>query len=97
MSHLTESYLESIGFSTSWSKDHGYRTQYTKWDTDITRAIILVVTNDLIKDITDEKKEGSVEVWFWGQTTQGDYREINTHMIISTTEELDTILSYLKY
>lgn len=96
MAHLTESYLESLGFSTSWSKDHGYRTEYTKYDKDVTKAIILVVTSDLTKDITDEKKEGPMEVWFWGQSTQGDYREIDSHMTISTSEELDTILSYLR-
>jgi len=96
MTHLSESYLESLGFSASWTKEHGYRTQYTKWDKDITRAIILVVTNDLIKDIVDEKKECTVDVWFWGQSPQGDYREIDSHMTISTTEELDTILSYLR-
>ena len=84
MTHLTDSYLEGLGFSLSWSKDHGYRSQYTKYDKDVTKAIILVAQTDVM------------EVWFWGQTPQGDYREIDSHMSISTTEELDTILSYLR-
>jgi len=84
MTHLTDSYLEGLGFLLSWSKDHGYRSQYTKYDNDVTKAIILVAQTDVM------------EVWFWGQTPQGDYREIDSHMSISTTEELDTILSYLR-
>jgi len=90
MAYLTDSYLEGLGFSLSWSQEHSYHDQYTKYDKDVTKAIILVAKTDI-----DKKKEYVFDVWFWGQTSQGDYREIDSRMSISTTKELDNVLRYL--
>ncbi len=92
MEHLTESYLESLGFSVSWSRDHGYRTQYTKHDKDVEKAIILVSTTSVVDSIRMDETLEVFEVWFWGKTTQGDYRELYSHMKISSAEELDSFL-----
>ena len=93
MERLTESYLESLGFTVSWSKDHGYYTQYTKTDEDVTKAIILVSQTSVVDSIQLDESPEVFEVWFWGKTTQGDYKELNSHMKVSSIEELQRFLS----
>jgi len=95
MTYITQSYLESLGFSTSWSREHGYRTQYGKYDKDVTRAIILISRTDL-ESSTTGKEDEVFDIWFWGQTPDGDYGEVDSHMTISTVEELETIMGYLR-
>lgn len=97
MTQLTESYLESLGFSVSWAKEHGYHTQYTKHDDNIEHAIMLVSQTSVVDTIRMDETPEVFEVWFWGKTPEGDYKEIDSHMLLSSVEELETILSYLKY
>ena len=97
MQYLTESYLESLGFSISWSKEHGYHTQYTKHDEGVNHAIILVSRTSVVDSVTLEPESEVFDVWFWGPSASGDYVEVDSKMSLSTIEELDTILSYLKY
>lgn len=98
MEYLTESYLESLGFSISWAKEHGYHTQYTKHDEGVNHAIILVSRTSVVDSVrmTDDTPE-IFDVWFWGPTADGDYKEVETKMSLSTTEELSVLLDYLKY
>lgn len=95
MEHLTQEYLESIGFHLGWSHDHAYRAQFTKYDSGVTRAIILLSQTDLVKSVT-VTEDTIFDVWFWGQTPTGAYSEVDSHMSISTKKELETILSYLR-
>lgn len=96
MGHLTESYLESLGFSVSQSKDHDYHTQFTKYDKSIEHAIILV-SRDLVVDSTLCDDLGTLDIWFWGPTSSGSYKDVETMMSLSTVEELSVLLGYLKY
>ena len=97
MRHLTQEYLESIGFSISWSKEHGYHTQYTKYDGGVNHALILVSRTSVVDSVTLEPESEVFDVWFWGPTTDGDYKEVETKMSLSTAEELSVLLDYLKY
>ena len=97
MQYLTESFFESLGFSTSWSKDHGYRTQYTKYDEGVNHALILVSRTSVVDSVTLEPESEVFDVWFWGPTTSGDYAEVDSKMSLSTFEELKVLLDYLKY
>ena len=105
MTHLTQTYLESLGFQLHWSQEHGYRAQYTRYDADVTRSISLISQTDCITDLRkhdydlfDVLFEPSIkfDVWFWGQTSDGRYAEIDSHMTISSVEELEILLSYLR-
>ena len=95
MGHLTQEYLESIGFQLGWSHDHAYKAQFTKYDSGVTRAIILISQTDLVKRVT-VTEDTIFDVWFWGQTPTGAYSEVDSHMSISTKKELETILSYFR-
>ena len=97
MTQLTESYLESLGFSVSWAKEHGYHTQYTKHDDNIEHAIMLVSQTLVVDTIRMDETPEVFEVWFWGKTPEGNYEKVNSRMLLSSVEELETILSYLKY
>ena len=98
MEYLTESYLESLGFSISWAKEHGYHTQYTKHDEGVNHAIILVSRTSVVDSVRMEDDTPEIfDVWIWGPTTDGDYKEVETKMSLSTTEELSVLLDYLKY
>lgn len=98
MEYLTESYLESLGFSISWAKEHCYHTQYTKHDEGVNHAIILVSRTSVVDSVRMEDDTPEIfDVWFWGPTTDGDYKEVETKMSLSTTEELSVLLDYLKY
>ena len=95
MAQLTQSYLEGLGFQLSWSRDHGYRAQYTKYDEDVTRAIILISQTDSISALSGQPDE-LFDVWFYGQSTQGQYSEIDSYMTISSQEELESLLSLFR-
>ena len=97
MEYLTESYLESLGFSISWSKEHGYHTQYTKYDEGVNHALILVSRTSVVDSITLEPESEVFDVWFWGPTASGDYKEVETKISLSTMDELKVLLDCLKY
>lgn len=97
MTQLTESYLESLGFSVSWTKEHKYHTQYTKHDDNIENAIMLISQTSVVDSIRMDETPEVFEVWFWGKTPEGNYGEVNSCMLVSSVEELETILSCLKY
>lgn len=95
MAQLTQSYLEGLGFQLSWSRDHGYRAQYTKYDEDVTRAIILISQTDCIEALREQ--DGDIyDVWFFGESTRGQYSEIDSYMTISSQEELESLLSLFR-
>lgn len=97
MQYLTESYLESLGFSISWSKEHGYHTQYTKYDDGVNHALILVSRTSVVNSVTFEPEPEVFDVWFWGPSASGDYVEIESKMSLSSVEELSVLLNCLKY
>lgn len=97
MRHLTQEYLESIGFSISWSKEHGYHTQYTKYDDDVNHAIILVSRTSVVDSITLEPESEVFDVWFWGPSASEGYVEVESKMSLSSIEELSVLLDCLKY
>ncbi len=97
MQYLTESYLESLGFSISWSKEHGYHTQYTKHDDGVNHALILVSRTSVVDSVTFEPESEVFDVWFWGPSASGDYVEIESKMSLSSVEELSVLLDCLKY
>lgn len=95
MTRLTQSYLEEHGFQLSWGQEHSYRAQYALYDSDVTRAIILVSQTDCIEALREQ--DGDIyDVWFFGESTRGQYCEIDSHMSISSVEELETLMSYLR-
>ena len=97
MQYLTESYLESLGFSISWSKEHGYRTQYTKYDEGVNHALILVSRTSVVDSVTPEPESEVFDVWFWGPSTSEDYAEVESKISLSSVEELSVLLDCLKY
>ena len=97
MQYLTESYLESLGFSISWSKEHCYHTQYTKYDEGVNHAIILVSRTSVVDSVTLEPESEVFDIWFWGPSASGDYVEVESKMSLSSVEELSVLLDYLKY
>ena len=97
MQYLTESYLESLGFSISWSKEHGYHKQYTKYDEDVNHAIILVSRTSVVDSVTPEPESEVFDVWFWGPSASGGYDEVESKMSLSSVNELTVLLDYLKY
>ena len=97
MQYLTESYLESLGFSISWAKDHGYHTQYTKQDEGVNHAIILISRTSVVDSVTLEPESEIFDVWFWGPSASGDYVEVESKMSLSSVEELSVLLDCLKY
>ena len=95
MAQLTHEYLESLGFHQSWGRDHGYRTQYSRYDDLVTRGIELISQTDAVlaaQGTPDER----FDVWFYGQDLYQRYTEFDSHMTISTVEELDMVLSLLR-
>ena len=97
MQYLTESFFESLGFSISWSKEHGYRTQYTKYDEGVNHALILVSRTSVVDSVTLEPESEVFDVWFWGPSASGDYVEVESKMSLSSVEELSVLLDCLKY
>lgn len=97
MQYLTESYLESLGFSISWSKEHSYHTQYTKYDDGVNHALILVSRTSVVDSVTFEPESEVFDIWFWGPSASGDYVEIESKMSLSSVEELLVLLNCLKY
>ena len=97
MEYLTESYLESLGFSISWSKEHGYHTQYTKYDEGVNHALILVSRTSVVDSVTLKSESEVFDIWFWGPSTSGDYKEVETKMSLSSVEELSVLLNCLTY
>ena len=97
MQYLTESYLASLGFSISWSKEHGYHTQHTKYDDGVNHALILVSRTSVVDSVTFEPESEVFDVWFWGPSASGDYVEIESKMSLSSVEELSVLLNCLKY
>lgn len=93
MEHLTQTYLEIAGFGLSWSKDHGYKAQYTKYDKDIKKAIILVSKDSFFGESSDDE---TFEVWFWENISDRDAIEFDSGKTISTVDELESILCYLE-
>ena len=96
MTNLTGEYLEGLGFSLSWSKDHNFRAEYSKYNSDVTAAIHLVSQTNAVKALNGEL-DLVFDVWFFGQTLKGSYDEIDSHMSVSFVEELDTILKLLHW
>ena len=97
MQYLTESLLESLGFSISWAYDHGYHTQYTKYDEGVNHALILVSRTSVVDSVTLEPESEVFDVWFWGPSASGGYAEVDSKMSLSSVEELSVLLDYLKY
>ena len=95
MTPLTQSYLEDLGFILSWGQEHSYRAQYSKYYENVTRAIKLVSQTDSISSLRGQS-DNIFDVWFFGQSTNGYYSEIDSHMSISSKEELETLLSYFR-
>ena len=97
MIYITQSYLESLGFSISWSKEHGYHTQYTKSDEGVNHALILVSRTSVVDSVTLEPESEVFDVWFWGPSVSGGYVEVESKMSLSSVEELSVLLDCLKY
>ena len=95
MTQLTQEYLEDLGFILSWSKDHNFKTQYAKYNSDVSSGIKLVSQNDTIQAIKGIP-DLVFNVWFFGQGLKGNFEEIDSCMSVSSVEDLDAILKLLK-
>ena len=95
MTQLTQEYLEGLGFFLSWSKDHNFKAQYAKYDSNVSSGIILVSQTDIIQALQGAS-DSVFNVWFFGQGLKGNFEEIDSHMSVSSVEDLDAILKLLK-
>ena len=89
---ITEEFLTNLGFSLSWRCDHGYRSQFTKYFDNVERSISLIS----VKPLGIEDEYTKFDVWFWGKDPEKGYCELDSHLQISTTEELEFLLSLLR-
>jgi len=95
MTQLTQEYLEGLGFILSWSKDHNFKEQYAKYNSDVSNGIILVSQTDIIQ-VLKGVSDLVFNVWFYGQGLNGNFEEIDSCMSVSSVEDLDAILNLLK-
>lgn len=94
MAQLTQEYLEGLGFTLSWSKYHNFKEQYAKYDSDVSSGIILVSQTDILQ-VLKGASNLVFNVWFYGQGLNGNFEEIDSHMSVSSVEDLDAILKLL--
>lgn len=94
MAQLTQEYLESLGFILSWSKDHNFKAQYAKYNSDVSSGIVLVSQTNAIQ-VLQGASDLIFNVWFFGQGVKGNFEEIDSCMSVSSVEDLDAILKLL--
>ena len=89
---ITEEFLTEKGFNKHWNRDHNYRTQFTKYFDEVRRSISLVS----VEPFGIEEEYTKFDVWFWGEDFDKGYCELDSHMQIATTEELEFLLNLLR-
>ena len=89
---ITEEFLIEKGFNKQRSSEHDYRTQFTKYFDEVERSIILVS----VKPSGIEDEYTKFDVWFWGEDHYDGYCELDSHLQVSTTEELEFLLNLLR-
>ena len=90
---ITEEFLTEKGFNKQWSCEHNYRTQFTKYFDEVERSISLVS----IEPFGIEEEYTKFDVWFWGfDPNKMIYCDLDSHIQISTTEELEFLLKLLR-
>lgn len=95
MTQLTQEYLEEMGFTLSWSKNHNFKAQYAKYNSDVTSGIILVSQTESIQSLQGVP-DSVFDVWFFGPCTETLYGEVCSSVVVSSVEELDNILKLWK-
>ena len=98
MARLTREFLEANGFSAGQSRDHNYRTGYTRWYDDVERSITFLSTLDIVDYVRDNFENERFDVYFWGHDIDhnGRYAQVDSHLTISTVEELNTLMAMLR-
>ena len=90
---ITEEFLIEKGFNKHWSSEHNYCTQFTKYFDEVERSISFVST----ESFGIEGKYTKLDVWFWGlDPNKMIYCDLDSHLQVSTTEEVEFLLNLLK-
>lgn len=90
---ITEKFLTEKGFYKHNSRIHRYRAQFIKYYDDVERSINLVST----EPFGIEEEYTKFDIWFWGYDPYINlYCDLDSHLQISTTEELEFLLNLLR-
>lgn len=89
--------MEARGFHESSAIETGYRSQFTATTEDYSYYISLLSTSPLIDDILERIESESFELVIGHQTLDGSrWANVPTHIIISTVEQFEMLLSMLE-
>ena len=96
MTPLTREYLEARGFHESSAIITGYRSMFTATTEDYSYYICFLSTSPLIDNLLERIENESFELVIGHQTLDGRmWAEVPTHIIVSTVEQFEMLLSML--